>query len=124
MYAPSASLRKRSTPDAKAVQQDADYACKLLADAWKVLADDQVPAATKRQMLGTIVQRVECGKEGAKVYFVPGLFGETYTAENGDEATDSDASRLTFHTTCVVCDVKRDQRRYSVEGPAQYDTAI
>jgi hypothetical protein len=70
------------------------YAVRALADAWRVLTDPQVPGATKRQILGTVVQQVVCGKEGAKVYFVPGLFGETCTNQTGDEA-NSEAIRLT-----------------------------
>ena len=78
---------------AQAPLEDAELVRGALADAERVLTDPEVAGAKKRQILGMIVQKVVCGKEGARVVFLPGLFGEEGDAEGG--------SRRTPYTTCM-----------------------
>ena len=77
----------------QASPKEADMTRNALADAWRVLTDPAVEGARKRQILGTIVQRVVCKKDGAQVAFVPGLFM--------DEGDNSESSRRTCYTTCI-----------------------
>lgn len=92
-----AVLARQTAPGrvAKTPPKDMESTRSALEDAWRVLTDEAVPGATKRRLLGTIVQRVVCQKEGARVVFVPGLFGE------GDEADPVESSRRTCYTTCM-----------------------
>ncbi len=87
------SVRLSSRPATSRAEAQTPLTARVLADAWRVLTDESVPGATKRQILGTVVQKVICGKEGAKVVFVPGLFGEDAEHEEG--------SRRTCYTTCI-----------------------
>ena len=77
----------------QASPKEADMTRNALADAWRVLTDPAVEGARKRQILGTIVQRVVCKKDGAQVAFVPGLFM--------DEGDNLESSRRTCYTTCI-----------------------
>ncbi len=75
------------------VSKPTDLWQQALTETYTVLQGDNVTGAEKRGLIGTIVERVVCNKEGADVYFVPGLFGET--------AGDEDGCRSTFQTTCI-----------------------
>lgn len=51
----------------------------------------------KRLLLGTIVEKVVPHKEGADVFFAPGVFQEA----EGKEKSVSEESLHIFHTTCI-----------------------
>ena len=63
----------------------------------RILSSEHLTGADKRALVGTIIEKVVCHKEGSDVYFKPGLFGESDLDE---------ASRSTFQTTCVVCRIE------------------
>ncbi len=48
---------------------------KALEDAALVLTSPDVPGETKRDIVGMVIRRVVCQKDGAAIYFLPG-FGE------------------------------------------------
>ena len=50
-----------------------DLALKALADAALVLSAPDVPGETKRDIVGMVVERVICRKDGAEVHFLPGF---------------------------------------------------
>jgi hypothetical protein len=70
------------------------------ANAWwrKVLSDPNVSDLDKRNLLGTIVQKFICSKEGAEVVFLPGIFGDA-----GKQAGANDI----FYTTCIGIKTQR-----------------
>lgn len=68
-----------------------DLALKALADAALVLGAPDVPGETKRDIVGMVVERVICRKDGAEVHFLPG-FG----SQGADTLTD------TIHTGKTV----------------------
>lgn len=51
---------------AEAPPKDMELTHRALEDAWRVLTDESVPGATKRRIIGTIVQRVVCQEERSK----------------------------------------------------------
>ncbi len=51
-------------------------ASRAIADADRVLSDPDVSGLDKRNLLGTIVRKVVCRKDGVNVTFLPGVFGE------------------------------------------------
>jgi hypothetical protein len=59
----------------------------------EVLNSEIVTGAEKRGLVGRVIERIVCHKEGGDVYFAPGVFGRT-EGENG--------SRSTFQTTWFV----------------------
>jgi len=77
---------------------------RALEDALTALTSGDVIGPEKRILLGTIVGRVIPHREGADVVFAPGLPGKA----GGEDVADAAGSRHTFHTTCVVCQVRMD----------------
>jgi len=60
-----------------------ELALRALADAALVLGAADVPGETKRDIVGMVVERVICHKDGAEVHFRPG-FGVPGADTNGD----------------------------------------
>lgn len=69
-----------------------DAAGAAVAAARRVLTSPNVENTVKRQVLGAIVQRVVCRKDGARVVFLPGVFGEGAGQEEKQD---------TNYTTCM-----------------------
>ncbi len=65
---------------------------RALNDTLTVLNSKSIDGAEKRALVGAVVEKIVCHKEGGDVYFLPGIFGEP-----GQEG----ASRSTFQTTCI-----------------------
>jgi hypothetical protein len=63
-----------------------------LTDTHTALSSDALSGAEKRALVGTVLDKVVCNKEGADIYFLPGVFGET-----GEEV----GGVSSFHTTCI-----------------------
>lgn len=70
---------------------------RALEDALTALTSEDVTGPEKRLLLGTIVEKVVPHKEGADVFFAPGVFQEA----EGKEGSVSEESIHTFHTTCI-----------------------
>lgn len=70
---------------------------RALEDALTALTSEDVTGPEKRLLLGTIVEKVVPNKEGADVFFAPGVFQEA----EGKEGPVSEESTHTFHTTCI-----------------------
>ncbi len=51
----------------------------ILQDLHQVMTAESVPPETKRRMMGFVIDHVVCQKEGADIYFLPGVFGENAT---------------------------------------------
>jgi len=68
-----ASKAKRPT---RAIQQEQTGRETILRDMHTALTSSNIPAAEKRALVGRVVEKVVCQKEGADVIFMPGLFGE------------------------------------------------
>lgn len=87
---------------------------RALEDALTALTDENVTGPEKRLLLGTIVDKVIPHKEGADVYFAPSIF----QAAEGEDGTDSDRSLHSFHTTCIVCKVRRQIYSFIMQNAA------
>ncbi len=84
---------------------------RALEDALTALTSEDVTGPEKRLLLGTIVEKVVPHKEGADVFFAPGVFQEA----EGKEGPVSEESLHTFHTTCMVCEVQRNKAEFLLE---------
>jgi hypothetical protein len=56
-----------------------------------VLRSEHVAGAEKRALVGTVIEKVVCNKEGGDVYFLPQTFTELQSQDG----------RSTFQTTCI-----------------------
>lgn len=66
-----------------------DLSLKALADAALVLSAPDMPGETKRDIVGMVVERVVCRRDGAEVHFLPGFglssFGINPSGQEGKE---------------------------------------
>jgi site-specific DNA recombinase len=90
----SIRCRRSGEQQACVVAKPAGGAELALSGTLSVLRSDVITGAEKRSLVGTVVEKVICRKEGGDVYFRPEALGQDLT---------TDASRSTFQTTCVVC---------------------
>ena len=90
-----ASLSHTQKPQGKATGNV--LVSRALEDALTALTSEDVTGPEKRLLLGTIVEKVVPHKEGADVFFAPGVFQEA----EGKEGPVSEESLHTFHTTCI-----------------------
>lgn len=48
-----------------------------LADLTRVLTSPEVPETTKRDLIGTVIEKVICRKDGAEIVYLPGIMEDT-----------------------------------------------
>ena len=65
---------RRTSPSRASLPQE-DVWTLMLAKARDVLSSPDVAGAEKRKILGSVVEKVVCQKQGAMVYFLPGVIG-------------------------------------------------
>ena len=56
-------------------EQEADMRLTVLVDVHEALTSAELEGVEKRNLIGQVVDRVICHKEGAEVVFAPGVFG-------------------------------------------------
>ena len=73
---------------------ETDLALQALNDAALVLSSPDVPGETKRAIIGMVVSRVVCQRDGAEIYFLPGFapfagLGAGEESADGETASDT-----------------------------------
>lgn len=91
-----------------------DLALKALADAALVLSAPDVPEETKRDIVGMVVERVVCHRDGAEVHFLPG-FGLSSFGRGTDDATDTLQSMNNVTTGRILW--KQRLQAYETQDP-------
>lgn len=71
----------------KSSKNDYDFP-HLLADLHRVLTSEDVPGDRKRDIIGTVIEKVYPEKDGARVVFLPGVFEEP--GDGGADGTGTD----------------------------------
>ena len=84
------TLRKKETARQKETDQSA--AARALALAYEVLTSEAVPNSKKRAIIGTLVDKVICQKDGAKVVFLPSVIGQEEEKPIGNDPYENDPS--------------------------------
>ena len=83
-----------------------------MKDTLTALTNEDVTGLEKCLLLGTIVDRVIPHKEGAYVFFAPGIFRDA----EGADGRNSTGSLHTFHTNCMVCRVGNGVSHYTLRS--------
>ncbi len=74
------SRASRTRQPSQVVQQEQTGRQAILDDVYRVLTSQHITDAEKRAVVGRVIERVTCQKDGADVTFVSGLFGEVCDA--------------------------------------------
>lgn len=77
---------------------------KHLIDTREVLTSEDVSGAEKRDLLGTIIEKVVCQKGGADIYFLPGVVGDdTLHCMSRQKAQPLICDALSFTSSSKLC---------------------
>ena len=93
-------LKQQTVPRATQKSLRMEQPAALLEKAYAVLTSPEVPEAKKRDMVGSLIESVTCHKDGARIEFLPGLFGL-----DGDMGSTDGEETKTLQTVKMVCRV-------------------